>query len=44
MVGDECILDISGGSKKMAQFIIRHQFESGLHSHVKLHTRQFQHV
>ena len=28
----------------MAQFLIRHKFESGLHSRVKLHTRQFQHV
>ena len=33
-----------GWSKKMAQLLISHKFESGLHSHIKLHTRQFQHV
>ena len=30
-----------GWSKKMPQFLIRHKFQSGVHSHVKLHTRQF---
>ena len=28
----------------MAQFLIRHKVELSLHSHVKLDTRQFQHV
>ena len=28
----------------MAQLLISHKFESGLHSHMKLHTRHIQHV
>ena len=36
--------NISGGAKKMAQLLISHEFQSGLHSHIKLHTAQLQHV
>ena len=28
----------------MAQLLISHKFQSGLHSHMKLHTRPLQHV
>ena len=37
-------VDIIGWFKKMAQLLIRHSLQSGLHSHMKLHTRQLQHI
>ena len=37
--------DTSGGQKKWHNFsLCSRGFESGLHSHVKLHTRQLQHI
>ena len=36
------IIRYIGWSKKMAQPLISHKFQSGLHSHVQLHTRQLQ--
>ena len=37
-------VDISRVVKKMTQLLISHKFQSGLHSHMKLHTSQLQHV